>query len=913
MTQVISKLLQIIEFYETPTFLVSTMKKEFVVSGYNSKMNTLFESKTGCVSPVDLNVFCSKLFKSKSQPCKDLMIKITSLYENKTSDPHLDFFLKDKSHDLKVSLERLKAKDQNLILVQFFSEEKENSLKLEHQQVQLYEKLFESLPIGLGVTRIDDDSTVFANQRLEEIYGWPIEDLQNVSTFFEKVYPDKHYREKISKMVLEDIASGEPERMNWKNITITTKEGEQKIVNAKNIPLYDENLMISTVLDMTDSFKAQKDLQTVYERLDKAFKATSDALWEWELSEDELYWGDGYDRLFGYHIKNNKVSKTFWESKIHPGDFDPFFNSLNAALEDKSTSKWSFIYRFLNFKNEYANVRENVIIIRNDKGEAIRLVGAIQDITKAIKRESHLNLLEKLVANARDAILVTEVKSNSFLESEIIYANPSSQSLFGFKVTELIGETAKSLFVTSRNVDDFSQIEEELSQWESVDRDILSLTKDNKEFWNNIFISPIMDDEGWYTHWMIVNRNVNQERTNAEKQDLLNFAHKAFQDGKAIENSFCKVSLKMEDLFRNCLSEFWLKDPNMKNLEKCFRFKNGESLGVDLSQKNTAHQDFVRNVLSQEDSIVSLHKHDVDKNVKLNYGFRILDQDKPIGVVTLGFPDTYSEKSTLDKIFKKFSIQLSAELSRKFTEFRISSFFSNTPDILFIIKQDNCIRRINKRASDILGYSKEEFFATSVIDFVAKEDQKAAIQIIDLARNKEGYFTHELTMVGKNGTLFELDWTVFSLKESKDIFCVARDITDYKANLRNLKTQNEKFRIINETVKDAIWDFDLVKNEIEWGSGLQESFGYDPNHFGKADEVWSAKIHADDKKRVLESFSASLNDKKEGEWRFEYRFQKKDGTYVHVLDRGKTIRDENGKAVRAVGSMQDISELKSNK
>jgi len=910
MTQVISKLLHSIEFYEAPTFLVSRTKKEFVVRGCNSKMNVFFKAESDLDTTTDLGVFCSEYLSISSKSYKELLNKISDLYEHKISDPYLEFYFKEKNFDFKIKLERLNAEEQNLILVQLFNSKKRKMFNSEHQQTQLYEKLFQSLPIGVAVSRIDDNTTVFANQKLEEIYGWPIENIQNVSEFFERVYPDKDYREKISRMILDDIASKDPEQMNWNHITITTKQGQKKIVNAKNIPLYDENLMISTVTDFTDMFKIQEDLEVAYKRLDRAFKATSDALWEWELCEDELYWGDGYGRLFGYDIEKNKVSKAFWESKIHPSDSDPFFNSLNAALKDKSTNKWSFIYRFKNSEGEYANVRENIIIIRDDDGSPIRLVGAIQDITKAIKRENHLNLLEKIVGNAKDAIMVTKVESNSFLESKIVYANPSTQSLFGTAVKEIIGKTSKSFYVTPNNEHVFLDIEERLSQWESVDIDVLSLTRDRTEFWNKLFVSPIMDEEGWYTHWMIVNRNVNDERTITEKQDLLTFTHKAFQDEEPLENSFCKVALKMESLFRTIQTEFWIKDAESEKLEKCFRFKNGERLPVTLGQKTSKHREFIISVLNSNDPAMSAHKNEVDDKVKQHYAIQIMDQDKSLGVVSLGFPDTYSEKTTLDKIFKEFSMQLGAELSRKLTEFRISSFFSNTPDILFIIKKDDRIRRINKRAEHILGYKKDEFVDTHVTDFIIEDHRQSVNQMIGKARKEKGYISKEVAVKAKDGSILNLDWTVFNLKESKDVFCVARDISKYKENLSNLKTQIQKFRIINETVKDAIWDYDLERNKIEWGDGLKESFGYDPANFGVSEEVWARKIHPDDRQRVLDSLKASQFDKNKNDWRYEYRFKKKKGTYAEVLDRGVIIRNENEEVIRMVGSMQDISEFK---
>jgi signal transduction histidine kinase len=79
-----------------------------------------------------------------------------------------------------------------------------------------------------------------------------------VHVFFEKVYPDEEYRKKIASEVLDGINSGDPEKMHWEGVRITRKDGEQRYVNAKNIPLPGQNLMISTVMDVTRKKKDEE-------------------------------------------------------------------------------------------------------------------------------------------------------------------------------------------------------------------------------------------------------------------------------------------------------------------------------------------------------------------------------------------------------------------------------------------------------------------------------------------------------------------------------------------------------------------------------------------------------------------------------------------------------------------------------
>jgi PAS domain S-box-containing protein len=137
-------------------------------------------------------------------------------------------------------------------------EKTEKELKRRNEFI---ETILDNLPIGLAVNQINDGRATYVNKQFAETYGWPSDAFEDVEQFFQKVYPDPVYREKIIRRVMADIESGDPERMAWDSIEATAQDGKKRIISAKNIPLYEQNLMISTVQDVTEARMLQTQLQ----------------------------------------------------------------------------------------------------------------------------------------------------------------------------------------------------------------------------------------------------------------------------------------------------------------------------------------------------------------------------------------------------------------------------------------------------------------------------------------------------------------------------------------------------------------------------------------------------------------------------------------------------------------------------
>jgi two-component system, sensor histidine kinase and response regulator len=134
-----------------------------------------------------------------------------------------------------------------------------------------------------------------------------------------------------------------------------------------------------------------------------------------------------------------------------------------------------------------------------------------------------------------------------------------------------------------------------------------------------------------------------------------------------------------------------------------------------------------------------------------------------------------------------------------------------------------------------------------------------------------------------------------------------RDITAVRRAGDALRTNEERFRLLAKATNDAIRDWDLATNALWWNEGFEALFGYQRAEVDSTVNSWTDYIHPDDLIRVTNGIHHVIETGGEG-WTDEYRFRRRDGRYAYVLDRGHVIRNTEGKGVRLIGGMTDVTE-----
>ncbi len=140
------------------------------------------------------------------------------------------------------------------------------------------------------------------------------------------------------------------------------------------------------------------------ERYLLATKATNDAIWDYDIKNNHLYWGESFFSLFGYKSTQQTNRHGFWESKIHADDRSRVINTYDAAIANKVKDIVYSEYRFQKADNSYAIIADRAFIVYDQLGNPTRFVGSMQDITERKKMEKKLikNEInkEKLIAQA---------------------------------------------------------------------------------------------------------------------------------------------------------------------------------------------------------------------------------------------------------------------------------------------------------------------------------------------------------------------------------------------------------------------------------------------------------------------------------------------------------------------------------
>ena len=248
------------------------------------------------------------------------------------------------------------------------------------------------------------------------------------------------------------------------------------------------------------------------------------------------------------------------------------------------------------------------------------------------------------------------------------------------------------------------------------------------------------------------------------------------------------------------------------------------------------------------------------------------------------------------------------EMYRQAEEMFFKSFHLS-PDAISITRlSDGLFQEVNKSFIELTGYSREELIGRTVTEInlwcVPEEREKMTAQIL---KEETGYM--EATYRIKGGELAEgqIRARAITIEGETCLISVVRDLRLQKKIVRELRASKKQLQIINQATNDAIWDWNLETGEILWNDGMQRIFGYKSSDIEPVAGWWEHKIHEEDRERVVERIRHFV-EKGEETWFDKYRFARKDESYAYVYDKGNILFDEQGKPIRMIGGMVDITD-----
>ncbi|WP_189604150.1 PAS domain S-box protein [Salinimicrobium marinum] len=242
------------------------------------------------------------------------------------------------------------------------------------------------------LTRIDLDGRYsYVNDKFHKDFSWIFPDFILVGKEAESTAKE-HHHEKVQDIFRKclknpnDIFQVELDKLKqdggvkstlWDFVCLTDVEGEPLEVQGVGV-------------DISERVKAEQSLLESNTRYELVSKATSDAIYDWDVKSGYLFWGEAFYSLFGYPQEGFTLTVDAWLSKIHPEDSSRIKKSLEEVIKG-TENHWKAEYRFKKADGKYSFVIEKSFILRDENLKAIRLVGAIRDVTEKKKLEELLD------------------------------------------------------------------------------------------------------------------------------------------------------------------------------------------------------------------------------------------------------------------------------------------------------------------------------------------------------------------------------------------------------------------------------------------------------------------------------------------------------------------------------------------
>lgn len=248
------------------------------------------------------------------------------------------------------------------------------------------------------------------------------------------------------------------------------------------------------------------------------------------------------------------------------------------------------------------------------------------------------------------------------------------------------------------------------------------------------------------------------------------------------------------------------------------------------------------------------------------------------------------------------------------SEERFSRFFHSST-MVFSIVDDNArivdvnesYRKLFALNQDIIGKTSEEAgMLAHATPGTMETHQRRLRHLMDTVGRVDNY---ELDVIDENGIsktiLFTMEPIV--MNDEKHWLMSAVDITKERQRDEQIRSFNERFSMIANATNEVIWDHDFASN-VTWGNNrLYELYGIEPGSEKITMEKFVNNLHPEDGERILERMYAAI-DRKDKNITEVVRVKMPDGAYRIFRDRATFKYDEDGKALRILGAMHDITE-----
>ncbi|WP_293265499.1 EAL domain-containing protein [Neptunomonas sp.] len=262
------------------------------------------------------------------------------------------------------------------------------------------------------------------------------------------------------------------------------------------------SVMQRSVSEQRQTFKSQSDQHLINEeRFNKAHDIAHLGCWEWILGEDRFWYSDSLSSIL--FIKGNQqLSLENFISGVHPADRSEVVKKLRKMRDDAHSVELCF--RVSALSGEYRHVQLLSSVVLDNHGCVSRICGTCQDITEHKNIEASLKKLSSAITHSGSSVMITDVIG------AIEYVNPKYTETTGYLLSDVIGQQPELLSRKLMKPDYYEALWQSLLSGKHWRGELRGRKKDSSTFWSLVSISPINNEYGELTHFVIVCEDVTE-------------------------------------------------------------------------------------------------------------------------------------------------------------------------------------------------------------------------------------------------------------------------------------------------------------------------------------------------------------------------------------------------------------------
>ncbi|MFH5832542.1 PAS domain S-box protein [Halalkalibaculum sp. DA384] len=361
-------------------------------------------------------------------------------------------------------------------------------------------------------------------------------------------YIHENDRERIAE-IIENLPSRE--RAEIKPFRFRNAGGEWRwvetiITNMLENPAVEG--FVANSRDVTERIERQQKLKESVHRYEIVAKATSDTIWDLDLEEDTIRYNRNIYSMFGYARQEVKKVGEWWRQNLHPEDREKVLNQIEKTLA-ANRNRFQLEYRFQCADGSYKDIYDRAFVVTDDKGEPVRIIGAMQDVTEQKEEKRWLKLFESAVATTSESVVIIEAEPTDLPGRKILYVNDAFSKMTGYSREEATGNTLHILNGPETSQAKRDKLREAMERWESCETEFINYTKEGEKFWIHVSMAPVKEKDGEYSHWVCVGRDVTNRRQRerelkvslAEKETLLLEIHHRVKNNLAVVSGMMQL------------------------------------------------------------------------------------------------------------------------------------------------------------------------------------------------------------------------------------------------------------------------------------------------------------------------------------------------------------------------------------